>query len=281
MYNYLIPTITALPVGHDCTMILPAERMTAPLRDGTGLVRRTARVYHEGEVEHEAEETVEFHAGAPVGANFAPFIWKGSALEPRDHPGYLEMNYRVADGEPRFTTYNPPTPYAILNAPGRKSFFTDNNRKYSNPSIIAMVAEYGRYVDGYPAVVLDRARDYGESILLINPYMKAVIGNVLTHDQRSIRRIKVPPSSARRVDLSQLLHEDEERWRGRLQFTANNRLVTFNVKHSLANPDVITDHEHFDAFRADPTHMPATQLLRNRLGGLLGRGGKKGLARAA
>ncbi len=111
-------------------------------------------------------------------------------------------------------------------------------------------------------------------------YMKAVIANISTHDQRSIRRVKVPPSSARRVDLSQLLHDGEEHWRGRLQLTANNRLVTFNVKHSLADPSAITDHEHFDAFRADPTHMPVTQILRNRLGAILRRSNKY-LPRAA
>jgi len=72
--------------------------------------------------------------------------------------------------------------------------------------------------------------------------------------------------SVRRVDLAQLLEVGEWRWRGRLQLTANNRLITFDVKHSFADPTLITDHEHLDPFRADPTHLPLTRLLRARAG---------------
>ena len=119
---------------------------------------------------------------------------------------------------------------------------------------------------------IDRDRDYGESLALINPYKKAVLAKVHTADGRTIPRLRVPPMSVRRVDLGQLLEAGERRWRGRLQLTANNRLITFDVKHSFADPTLITDHEHLDPFRADPTHLPLTRLLRMRAGDAVSRG---------
>ena len=272
LYNYLIPTVTALPIGYDATVFAPAAEIAARLAGGTGRVLRTATVYYEGEIEEETVVEVELRDGELVEGALDPVRWLGAGLGGREHPGYLETSFRMADDVPRFTVNTPATPYSVLNAPGRKSFFSDNARKYSNPSIIAQIAAYGRYVDGYPVPHIDRDRDYGESLVLINPYRKAVLAKIQTADGRALPRLRVPPMSVRRVDLARLLEEGERRWRGRLQLTANNRLITFDVKHSFADPTAITDHEHLDPFRADPTHLPLTRLLRVRAGDALSRG---------
>jgi hypothetical protein len=272
LYNYLIPTVIPLPVGYDATVFAAAAEISARLEGGTGLVLRTATAYYEGKIEEELIADVEFRDGQLVNGTLEPMRWPGAGGPPRTHPGYVETSYRMADGVPRFTVNTPPTPYSVFNAPRRKSFFSDNARKYSHPAIIGQIAKYGRYVDGYPVPHIDRDRDYGESLVLINPYRKAVLAKIQTADGRTIPRLRVPPMSVRRVDLAQLLEEYEQRWRGRLQLTANNRLITFDVKHSFADPTIITDHEHLDPFRADPTHAPLTRLMRMRVGGALSRG---------
>jgi hypothetical protein len=271
VYNYLIPSITSLPVGYDCHFQVATPAMAARLKDGTGDLVRTTMVRHEGEVVELREEEIGLSGGAIVGGENRPFHWVGTERRDWQQPGYLEIAYRTADDTPRFPSNQPLTPYAVYTAPERKSFFTDNAQKFSNPAIIAQIARYGQYMDTYPVVLVDRERDYGESLILINPYKKTVVARIAGHDDRALERVRVPAESARRVDLSALLREGETAWRGRIQLTANNRLVTYNVKHSLADPTVISDHEHLDPFRADPTHFPATQQLRIRAGALLGR----------
>lgn len=135
--------------------------------------------------------------------------------------------------------------------------------------MIEQIAKHGRYVDAYNVVRLDRTRDYGESLILINPYRRPVLASIRSHDGQQLPRMKIPPQSGRRVDLSFLLAEEATEWVGRVQLTANNRLVVYDVKHSLRDPAVIFDHEHMDPFRGEPTHIPLTRRFRQELGRLL------------
>ena len=75
------------------------------------------------------------------------------------------------------------------------------------------------------------------------------------------------------ISLAPLLLKGEEMWAGQIQITATNRVITFNVKHSFKDPTNISDHEHLDPYRGEPTHFPATQWLRLRLGKWLMRRG--------
>ena len=40
----------------------------------------------------------------------------------------------------------------------------------------------------------------------------------------------------------------------------------FNFKHSFQDPTVISDLEHLDPYRAEPTHSRFFKILRNQLG---------------
>ncbi|MBT5414124.1 MAG: hypothetical protein HOH66_07980 [Rhodospirillaceae bacterium] len=269
MYNYLIPSIASLPQGYDCTFTVADDAIAGRLADGAGKVLRRTEVFVEGEAIEAETAILSFEDGELAAGENEPLHWRGAGRDDIAHPGYLEISYEAADGEPCFATNRPITPYAIYTAPGRKAFFSDNSQKFSNPVVIAQIARFGEYVDGYPVVNIDRERDYGESLVLINPYKKPVLARIQAHDGRDTGRVRVPAMAARRIDLSTLLAPDETRWAGRIQMTANNRLVVYNVKHSLADPTVISDHEHMDPFRSDPTHLPASQRLRLAIGGWL------------
>ena len=81
--------------------------------------------------------------------------------------------------------------------------------------------------------------------------------------------LRVSAMSVRNVDLASLLLRDEDSWRGHIQLFANNRIITFNIKHSMMDPLIISDHEHLDPYRSDPTHMAAFRLLRMAAGRIL------------
>ncbi len=86
------------------------------------------------------------------------------------------------------------------------------------------------------------------------------------YDGRRPRRLRVEPMTGRMVDLADLIAPDEPRWMGQTQLTANNRVITHIVKHSMSDPTRISTVEHLDPFRADPTHFPLFRWLRLSVG---------------
>ena len=163
----------------------------------------------------------------------------------------------------------PPSFYNVYAAPGRKTFFACHRRKFGSPQVIGQIAAFGRYVDAYPVIHIDRKRDLADSLVLINPYAKPILAKILTDDGRRFSRLRVKPMAARMIDLAALISPDRPRWLGQIQLTANNRLLTHIVKHSLVDPTRIGTVEHLDPFRSDPSHYPLFQWIRLQVGEVL------------
>tara|TARA_Y100001934_G_scaffold283730_1_gene406098 strand:+ start:18815 stop:19627 length:813 start_codon:yes stop_codon:yes gene_type:complete len=267
----MIPSISSLPSGYDCVVPTPLNKVSNNLLNGNGQVMHTINVYSEGQCIDSTEYEHVFMNGSLKSPFAKPFIWH-NCLE-KGVSGYLENSFRIKDNTPLFRTNHVLPFYSIYSREGKKSFFSDNAYLYASPPVISQIAEYGQYVDGYPVVRLDREKDYGESIIFINPYRKPLKATIISDDNRSILGIRVSPLSSQMISLAPLLLKGEEMWAGQIQITATNRVITFNVKHSFKDPTNISDHEHLDPYRGEPTHFPATQWLRLRLGKWLMRRG--------
>ena len=268
-FPYIYPTITNLPSGYDCTVVLPLTQLERLLPQPCARVLWAIRVFCEGQQLVDEERELLFRDGSLQGVPPPPFVWKDRGPAGGEHSGFLEMSFRAADQAALFASRMPLRGYAIHSAAGKKSFFSDYAYKFAQPPIISQIAAFGRYVEGYPVVHLYVDRDLGETLALINPYTKPLVARVLLSDGRDTPRFKVPPLSVRNVRLAELLRAGERVWLGQIQLTASNRLVPYHIKHSLADPRLISDHEHLDPFRSDPTYLPATQWLRQRIGKLL------------
>ena len=262
--SFLFPTITSLPAGYDCTVSVAPAILAARLVSGTGTIDVHYAVFHAGRQEAEQTASVEYVQGRARGAPIKPFVWRDTV--PDWAGGYLEIAITARGGARIFDAKRPVSFYAIYSKPGKKSFFSDNAYKFAAPPVIEQIARYGRYVDNYPMVHLDRARDLGETITFINPYRKALLASIKTSDGRILQRQRVNPMSVHNVRLIALLRPEEPEWFGQIQITATNRVVTYDVKHSLGDPQIISDHEHLDPFRGEPTHLPLTRLIRRRVG---------------
>lgn len=265
-WSYLLPTISSLPLGYDCTIPIPMDLLSRRVSSLPSTVIAYHRVYHEGKVIDEGEQEIVLQPEGASSLPPKPLIWRDPGKGWSEHSGFIEAGFRAADGSDIFPSKAVLGFYAIYSSPGKKSFFSDNAYKYGSPPIISQIAAFGKFVDGYPVVHLDRDRDLGETVILINPYQRPVVARVMTHDGRTFGKTRIPPLSARSMKLAELLQPNERSWFGQLQLTASNRLVTYSVKHSLRDPTVISDHEHLDAFRADPTHLPMFQAFRQRVG---------------
>lgn len=264
-FAYVYPTLVSLPVGYDCAVPSTTSQIEARLEGRTANVRVRFRVFRAGRVERTDELIMRFEDGKLVGDPPSPVIVRDADRTSDDY-GYLEVETDTPDETAVFSSQAVFGLYTIYSAPGRKSFLSDNAYKYGSPPVILQIAQFSKFVDTYPVVHVDRERDLGDTILLINPYKKAILGRIDTEDGRALPRLKVPSESVLPVRMADLLREDENMWRGQIQLQANNRLVTFIVKHSLGDPTVISDHEHLDPFRGDPTHAPITQRWRQKLG---------------
>ena len=268
--SQLIPIIVWLPKGYDCSVVMPIEAIAARLPNGTGTIIRAWTVYRDGQPVGEGEDRIEVENGLTLGDPVAAVTWPGAGLD--DWPmegGYLEFAVRVADGAPLFASNRPPGFYNIFSAPGRKTFFLCHTWKFGSPQVIGQIAEFGRYIDTYPVIHIDRERDLGDSLMLIKPYHRPILAQILTYDGRRPRRLRVESMTGRMVDLAELIAPDEPRWMGQIQITANNRLITHIVKHSISDPTLISTVEHLDPFRADPTHFPLFRWLRLTIGQVL------------
>lgn len=273
-FSFLYPTISSLPSGYDSTVVIPTWVVAQRLINGTGLVYCEMKVIHEGSVEFERKIPLEYKGGILVSQEPEPIFWPDAGSRWQNSPGFLELSFVTENDAPIFITNRVAGFYTIYSKQGKKSFFSDNAYKYGSPPVIAQIAEFGAFVDGHPLIHLDRKRDLGETITLINPYKRPILATFKTQDGRTLPRTRIPASSARNIRLSQLLRDDEDSWIGQIQLTANNRVITYNIKHSLVDPTVISDHEHLDPFRSDPTHQPATVAWRIRLSELLGKCGR-------
>ena len=268
--SYLIPIIAWLPKGYNCSVVMPLEAIAARLPNGGGTIIRAWTAYRGGEPVADKEERIELKDGRPVIEPDDEITWAGAGLD--DWPeegGYLEFTVRTADDEPLFASNRPPPFYNVYSAPGRKTFFLCHTWKFGSPQVIGQIAEFGRYVDAYPIIHIDRERDLGDSLVLINPYRRPILAQILSHDGRRPRRLRVEPMSGRMIDLAALIAPDEPVWMGQIQLTANNRVITHIVKHSLADREQISTVEHLDPFRADPTHFPLFRWLRLSIGQVL------------
>ncbi|MBM3527060.1 MAG: hypothetical protein FJX62_03120 [Alphaproteobacteria bacterium] len=267
---FIFPSISSLPPGYDCRISIPTARIVNRVA-GDADIHCTIKVYCNGQVLHTEEHDIKIAGGKAV-KELPQFVWPDHGEEWNGAAGFAEVSFRSGDGKAVFTDTGVISFYAIYSKPGKKSFFSDNAFRYGSPPTIDQIAAFGKYVDAYPVIHLDRKRDLGETLTLINPYKKAIRAKIVTHDDRELRA-KIDPESVTNVRLAGLLNDGENEWIGHLQLIATNRLVTFHIKHSLAQPEIISDHEHLDPFRADPTHFPLTQFLRLKAGELMKRYG--------
>ncbi len=278
--SFVYPAVVSLPLGYDCTFPIDLNRLVEQLAVPDARLRLVARRYHESKVVEETERRLDFVGRKLVSGTPEILVWHDAAERGEVHPSFAEIAITSLDDVPVFSSQRAVSNYSIYTKPGKKAFFSDNAFKYGAPPIISLMAKLGRFVEGYPSIHLDRARDCGETVLLINPYLRPILVRIVTNDDRTPLKARVPAQSVRAVPLIDFLREGETRWLGRIQLTANNRLITFHVRHSIANTSVISDHEHLDPFRTERTHLPMSEAARISFAGAL-RQLKRAIARNA
>jgi hypothetical protein len=184
------------------------------------------------------------------------------------HLSYWELEL-TAEPPGEFVTNQPAASYTLFSSPSHKTFFNDNAIKFGDPVTIHQVRELGAWCAGYPCCGVDPEVDADESVVLINPYHRPAVVNIELVGLPTVEKVRVEPTSARRVSIASLLGPERRAWRGQVYVTGRNRLIVFFAKHALADPREITTLEHPDLYRGEPTHEALTQRLRRWAGNLI------------
>jgi len=259
-YTYLIPLIFPLPSDYEFSLTIPPDLILRRLLNGRGAVSFKISYVYDSEVIHSETFDVEYSGSKNRQVKFK---WNenGNYLK----HGYAELVIASATEDTKFLYKGPPGVYGIYKAPDKPSFLSDGSYKFSSPEIINMIAKIGKFVDGYPAIAIDRIRDHFESLIFINPYSKPLLVSCMTNDGRRFKKKRIEAKSTIALELVSLLSPNEDQFFGRLQISANNRLLTYHMRHDNCTPRRITDLEHLDPYRADPTHISSSIYLRDRL----------------
>ncbi|MDF1748822.1 MAG: hypothetical protein P1V34_08115 [Alphaproteobacteria bacterium] len=267
-FHYLIPLIFSLPPEYEFKLTIPLHLIRLRLADtrSTVLIRAVATV--DAKTVWSEEVVLDMNSAndgsAPVGFDYSPFVHASGGP-----CGFMEVEFLSKDESPIFNTKAPPELYGLYHRDGCPSFRADGSYKFGAPSVIASITEYGAFVESYPTIKIDRVAGLHESLSLVNPYAKALLVSGAAMNGQGFRRVKVPARSAIRLDLDCLVPPGADRTETRLQITATNRVLTYHVRHDASNQIRISDHEHLDIFRADPTHIPLSLYLRERFARIL------------
>ena len=262
MFSYILPSAISLPLGYNCRIFLPINNLILRLNKVLEYqIAIQVKAYREGSKFFEKKIVIDQNNNTPNIDFVIPDQQNHS-----EFAGYAELEIYEINKKLIFKNRAVLNFYSIFFKEGKKSFLSDNAYKYGSPTVINQMSIIKKYIDAYPTVTIDKKNDLGETVVMINPYPKEIIASLVTNDDRLINRIKIKSQSSVEVNLIELLEEQESFWQGHLQIKATNRIITFNYKHSLKNKKIISDYEHLDPYRGEPTFLPAFQLLRIKIG---------------
>jgi hypothetical protein len=265
MYSYILPTIISLPLGYNCRIYLPFD----------GLMSRLHKKFQDYEIiislKAFREKNIFFEKKIIINKKSTLKNIDFLILDQQDEskfPGYAELEIFETNKKMIFSNRAALNFYSIYFKRDKKSFLSDNAYKFGSPTAINQMSIIKKYLDAYPTITIDKKKDMGETLVMINPYPKDIVGSIITNDGRSLSKIKVRSLSCKEINLKDLMSEKESFWQGHIQIRTSNRVITFNYKHSYQDNKVISDYEHLDPYRSEPTFLPSFQLLRIKIGKL-------------
>lgn len=255
-----ITVVTAPPPpGYVLRQRLPLEPLRAACLDPDETVRIERRLYGGGkELRRDVSDLV-LRGGAWVDGAAASYDldnvmseadWAAGADVP-----FVETLIYAVQGR-GFRTMFSPSFYTVFDSDNAKSFFNDNALKYANTVVIYQIEAFNSWVEGYPACAIDRTRDAGQSVLLINPHERPAVVSIELEGIQPVQKVRVGAASARRVDFAAMLPPDRTEWSGQAFVWGTNRVNMFFVSHKLSAPHSVTTMEHSEVFRGEHAYVP-------------------------
>ena len=266
-YSNLVPFLNiAPPPGYLLHQVLPLDRLAGQIQGHSAILEFRRDVILEGKLLNRREDTLVLkddeweEAGAEL-YELGPV--EGVDWTVGQSLAFLET--RVSIREATFTQRREPSSYVVFSGVGRKSFLSDNSPKFSHQAVIQQISTYGKWAEGFPACVVDPARDSDYSVILINPYERPAVVTLEFEGQVQTRKVRVGALAAQRVAFSSILGTEGLPWSGQAYVSGPNRIVIFFVSHSLTDPTNVNTMEHTDPYRGHTHWFSFTRALHFRV----------------
>jgi hypothetical protein len=250
-FNYLSPKIfPVFPKETGNLHVLTSPQFIIDTRAGvsfTGKLEITFIVYMNGRETSSEALTFEFENSKTTAKSFVR-EFKLANL------GLLEIHCN-ADA-PIFKKIIPEPGYGILKRPNGSSISINRDMKYAHTRVIEQMRHHNRFCMLHSAALSDGERGIGNSILLGNPYDQPLVTRLRTQEGKLVSE-KLLPHSVKMIDLHEVVVSGSPQT---IMITANNRVLTFDVKHYFGDQARVNSVDHLDPYSGFKTHR-AVDLL--------------------
>jgi hypothetical protein len=227
---------------------------SAMVRKFTGTLTLRERLYLDGEQVGEGSEEIAVADGKPA----RDYVLREPEL-PR--LGYIE--FEVTADQPAFGRPMLEIGFASLSREGFGNVKVIDMPKFADPRIIDQIREIGHYCTTHTAAYVDSSDNVGDFFLVINPYEKALTVRLSTPRGRNKREV-VKAHSARSLALADILQDGVP---DTVLMTAPQRIIVYDSRAPLDDPDSPYSLDHLDPFRGEPVRVPVSfrRFARNKV----------------
>lgn len=260
-YYYFIPLINlGPPIGYKIIQEIPLLGISKIISSDNAKFEIIRRIITENKLILEKKEKLEYSKNKWLNTEPAFFSWENNKFNNRY--SFIETQINMLEGE-GLTTSSVPSFYVNYVNNNKKNFLSCSYEKYGNPRVIMQRKEFDMWIDGYPAININKKSNTTYSLYIINPYNSIFAANLEISDFSIKKNVKVNPRSVKEINFFDLIKKDK--WTGQFYLYGKRRGILFLMCHDFVNKNNITTLEHSDPFRAELTYKPTAQHIRNEL----------------
>jgi hypothetical protein len=258
-YRYFIPTIHLGPIkGTTFFQRLPLELISNSIIGESCILEVNREIICDGKSIFIDKKTLEYFSSTWVNLDGESLTWQNNEY---DDLCYLETTINIIDGA--VTDQHLPGYYVFYTNPSFKSYLSCGSYKYGNPRVILQIAEFRKWLDGYPCININREIDTTYSVIIINPYNRVSNIEIECPSLDIYKNIKVRAKAIERIDFANII--DLDIWSGQVYVYGSQRAIIYFVNHKISSFNNISTIEHPDPFRAERTKQPRLQKYRNSI----------------
>lgn len=260
-YNYLLPIIHLGPIGgYQYNQSLPLNELSKNIIGGYAKIEIVRNIIFNNEILLSKKNTLKFQDGNWSNKKNALFKYKSKF---RDKTfGYIETNINLIEGK-GFLSHFFPSHYVNYTHTINKSYLSCGVYKYGDPRVIMQMENFTKWLDGYPAININKKSNLTYSLIIINPY----VGNnkyfLEFKNPNCEKEIVVRSRSVKSINLFNYINKNN--WTGQVYVSGNKKANLFLVHHSNSDPKDIITVEHSDPYRAELTYKPNFMIFRNSI----------------
>ncbi len=259
-FSYFIPIINFGPLKDTIfTQTLPLEKMNDLIIGKFAKFEVLRQIFSNGKIIEESSSIIEFKNNLWINRTGEEFIWNSTMRD--NQTCFIETHINLLEGRGIKDTMLPGF-YVFYNNKKYKTYLSCGNYKYANIRVIMQMEEFGKWVDGFPAISIDYDLKTTYSLIIINPYVGNSSFDIEVNELNLFHCIKVKSRSVGIFDFSSLIKNN---WTGQFYINGTKRGIIYLINHKIGNIYNISTLEHTDPFRAELTYKPKLQHLRSNI----------------